>query len=162
MSQQTEEDQSIDDYTVVFVPYREIPDAVKKLGTATGGTVTTPREIKRTGEIRPSGEMIDAAVEIESERHLLELLDEHFEGEAFSVFVKLNEYMERASDEKLIEDLRGRLSEALALTRGHVPDRVKNGDLETLEEYRSGLQGDIDVAQDNLDVADSYRRHIDQ
>jgi len=151
---------SHDPHTVVFVPYSELSDPVSTFGTEDGGTVTTPRELTKMQNMYPTGEMFEAAIEIEGESHLAELFDEHFESGRFAR--ERRKYMDRASDEKLLEDYRERIIGAIFLIRGGVPERVRETDrLEVLWEYHQGLQDDINAAQKNIDCAVAIRRNID-
>lgn len=147
--------QAIDSDTVIFVPQSwDRGDD--------GGRVTTPEELEslRPVDGHPVDEMLDLAIEIKSENHLAEVLNEHFEGSAYSYAQKRLEYMERASDEKLVADYRHRICSALMLIRGEVSDRVRGADLETLREVHQDLQEDIYSAQETLDCAVALRRHI--
>jgi len=150
---------SHDPRTVVFVPYSELSDPVSAFGTEDGGTVTTPRELTKMQDLYPTDEMFEAAIEIEGESHLAELFEEHFESGRFAR--ERRRYMDRASDEKLLEDYRERIRKALSLCRGHVPERFEKTDrLDVLREYHEGLQGDINFAQDHIDCAVAIRRNI--
>lgn len=62
-----------------------------------------------------------------------------------------SEYLSRVeSEEQLLEDWRDALREALALTRGSVPDCLEQAGVKKLNRFHNGLQDDIDEAQTHL------------
>ena len=155
MSRESLSRDSLDKDTAIFVP-NSWDDGED------GGRVTTPRELEtfRPVDGHAVDEMMELAVEIQSEDHLRDLCDEHFESAPYSLFAMVGEYRDRASDEKLLEDARSELRMAYRMARGNAPAEIDGADLQTLERLWRYLRDDLDEAESHLSRAKSFQDSV--
>jgi len=128
-----------------------------------GGRVMTPEELEKYRPVNghPVEEMKELAVEIEGAGHLLDLCEEHFEGQAYSKPAMVAEYIGRADDEKLLEDMRRSLRRAFRMARGSAPESIDAGDRIHLKRLWEDLRADLDEAEKHLDLARTYHVQMD-